>query len=254
MGHNRMPRLPSSRSWNEVVELLDDEAPSSRLVGQAAEAAEASFLSAADDPVYVEAVRILAVLAQSGTSDALGPALRREGLDLDRSESLLDLLHAVSTRLDEVGRSGGKTSDLGELARRSLLGTLHAMLVDRMPGLFTEERGDLANALGAFSGPDGFSALARGFFTRMTSETLAYWLERTLGAHVGDPGRRDAFDAALDQYSAEATRMIKEFSVGWFAKNALFSDGVPAHKTRGFAAIAFKKINDELKRKSEVDA
>lgn len=254
MGHNRLPQLPASRSWQEVVRLLDEAAPPARLIGHAADAARSSFSSVVDDPVYVEAVRILLVLARSDREMAFAPGLRREGIALGESESLLDLLDAVSLCLDEASRKNEGVSDLGELARRSVLGTLQTVLLDRMPGLFSEQRGDLDNALKQFAGPSGFSMLARGFFTRMTSETMAYWLERTLSAHLVDAGRRDAFDVALEQFSAEATRIIKEFSAGWFAKNASTPDTVPTERTRAYAAIAFKKINDELIRKTEVDA
>ena len=86
----------------------------------------------------------------------------------------------------------------------------------------------------------------------MTSETLAYWLERSLGAHIGNVQERNDFDAALAQFSAEATRIIQEFCTGWYAKNVLRADRAPDGATRAFAAVAFKKINDEMRRKTGV--
>lgn len=253
MGHNRLPRLPTSRNWQQVVQLLEASAPPQDIVAQTAISAQRSFQSAADDPVYVEAVRILIALAQAGQAGDTGPSLRRQGLELNQSETLLDLLDAVSERLENVSRTHQGVSDLGELSRRALLTTLHTRLLDRMPGLFGEQPGDLANALQHYSGPIGFSELSRGFFTAMTSETLAYWLERTLSAQVDDIGTRDAFDGALHQFSAEATRIIKEFSSGWYAKHALNVENTPVEAARSFAAVAFKKINDELSRKTGVD-
>ena len=253
MGHNRLPRLPTSRNWQQVVQLLEASAPPQDIVAQAAVAAQRSFQSAADDPVYVEAIRILIALAQAGQTDDSGPSLRRQGVNLNQSETLFDLLDAVSKRLEDVSRTYNGASDLGELSSRALLTTLHTRLLDRMPGLFAEQSGDLANALRHFSGPIGFSELSRSFFTAMTSETLAYWLERTLSAQVDDIGTRDAFDGALHQFSAEATRIIKEFSSGWYAKHALNVESAPVEAVRGFAAVAFKKINDELSRKTGVN-
>lgn len=204
--------------------------------------------------MYVETVRILVALSQAGSASEIGPALRREGIALDKNETLFDLLDAVSEHLDTTRRTKPGASDIGELARRALLATLHERLIERMPGLFAEQSGDLANAVSYFAGPAGFSDLSRSFFTRMTSGTLAYWLERTLSSRIEDLESRDAFDAALMQYSAEATRITREFSSGWFAKNALGRETTPSQATRAFAAIAFKKINDELRRKTGLNA
>lgn len=260
MGHNRLPRLPASRDWREVVGLLEEQAPAADVIAQAAIAAQRSFSQAVDDPVYAEAVRLLVAISQASLGGAFTPDLSRNALILTSDATLFDLLDAVGRRLDQMAHSARGTSDIGELARRSILGTLQQEFGARLPGLFDQQPGDLALAARDLSGPAGFSRLSRAFFTRMTSETLSYFLDRTLSAQLGagkgfdDIAQRDAFDAALTQFSFEATRIIREFSAGWFARHALSSRQTPDAATRGYAAIAFKKINDELSRKVGTDA
>ena len=100
-----------------------------------------------------------------------------------------------------------------------------------------------------------FSPLARAFFSRLVSETLSSYLDRTLSSHVGsgqrfgDMGGRAAFDAALDQYCAEATRIIREFSGGWYGKTLHREGRIESRHAAAFGAVAFKKITEELSRK-----
>ena len=86
--------------------------------------------------------------------------------------------------------------------------------------------------------------MARMFFGHLTGEALSSWLDRTLSTHVG-PGRRfahvgerSAFDAALNQYCAEATRMIREFSGGWYWKTLQRRGRIDTSDAAAFAAVA----------------
>lgn len=254
MGHNRLPRLPATRAWNEVASLVTTGSPSSEVVASAARAARKTFTNAIDDPVYADAVALLVTIARAGRDNDFVTNLRRNGLAVETEPDLMGLLEAVGKRLDAAGTDGAETSDVGDLARRALLGTLYASFGRELPGLFLAPD-DLTRAARSFSNPTGFSELARSFFTRMTSDTLSYWLDRMMGAQIGEGRRfhhaddRDAFDIALKQFSSETTRIIKEFSAGWYAKNAMSRSAEKTVNSRAYAAVAFRKIHDELQRK-----
>ncbi|SMX37435.1 hypothetical protein [Maliponia aquimaris] len=242
-----------------MASLVTSGAPSEEVVAASARAAQKTFSNAIDDPVYAEAVALLVIVSQAGQGDDFASSLRRNGVAVETAPDLIGLLEAVGQRLDAAGRQGGEVSDVGSLARRALLGALYTSFSQELPGLFPEPA-DLPKAVRKFSSPAGFSELARAFFTRMTAETLAYWLDRTMGAQIGDGRRfqdahdRNVFDAALSQFSAEATRIIKEFSAGWYAKNAFSNRGDLRERSKAYAAIAFKKINEELQRRVGDDA
>ena len=131
---------------------------------------------------------------------------------------------------------------------------------DRLPGLLAAEAADVRKAAAIMGRPREFSAAARAFFGAVTARSLSYWLDRTLSAQVGpeerfpDSRARGAFDAALAQYSSEATRIIREFAGGWYGKT-LYTDGtVTPARAAAFSAIAFRKITEELHYKRGLDA
>jgi hypothetical protein len=83
---------------------------------------------------------------------------------------------------------------------------------------------DVQQTLARLGTSDRFSIVARDFFSRLTSRCLGYFLSRELSKHVG-PDKRFAtikehseFNAALDLHCREASRIIKEFSGGWYGK------------------------------------
>jgi hypothetical protein len=256
VGHNILPRLPATKSWEAVVALIDSSASNASVVSETARAAERSFLEAPKDPVYAEAVRLMVQLAASGSADAFDIHLRQNGIAVPKDPSLEDVLQALGTQLDRVA-TDTRASDLGELARRALVSTVHEQINDRLPRLLEPEAGDLQAAVSRLSGPRAFGFLARQYFTRFTVETLSYWLDRELPAHLGPDQRfedlksRREFSAAIEQYASEASRIISDFCEHWYAR-AVLEDQLGA-RTPAFAAVALKKIRKELERKRGVD-
>lgn len=103
----------------------------------------------------------------------------------------------------------------------------------------------------AFSTTKQFSTLAKEFFTRLSRKYLTYFLSRELSNYVGGDGRfsnidRHAdFNQGLDLYCRQASRIIEEFSGGWFSKTN-FEGGITQAKAAGFVHVALKKLRAEL--------
>lgn len=256
MGHVHLGVLPGTRKWRAVVQLLEEAAPEDQVISAAATAAEKDLRRAVDDPVFIESLRLLATLPLVAGSPDFQGELRRAGIDAPRDLGLFDLVAAISARLDTIV-STGRCSDFSELSRRSLLATLTREVGDALPGLFEATPDDLQAALRRMAAPRAFARLARAYFTDLLSQTLSYWLDRTLSAQVGpgrrfnDVGERRAFDDALAQYSMEATRIIREFAAGWYGKSLSSGTIIGTKEATIFGAVAFKKIVEELARKRD---
>ena len=256
MGHIHLPQLPKTRAWREVVALLDGGATDDAVIAQAAIAAEREMREAADDPVFVEAVRLLAMVPHAARSGDYGIALTRIGLSVPNEPVFLDLLVAVGSRLDQHARAHGR-SDFGELARRALTGAFSQEIGGSVRTLFGSDHRDLQEAAARLSRPPEFSRLARRFFGELTERCLSSWLERVLSTRIGpdarfgDVAERAAFDRALSQYCAEATRIIREFAAGWYGKTLWRDGGTTPERAAVFGHVAMKKIGEELRRKHD---
>jgi hypothetical protein len=259
MGHSRLGVLPRSGRWRDVVGLLDAGAADSDVVAASARAAEKDMLRAADDPVFVEAVRLLLNIPLAARSKDFGKALRDIGLAVGDGPELLDLVAAAGERLDAVRRETRARSDFGEIAARALTGTLSRSVGDALPALFGATPDDLQVVARRISWAKGISGFTREFFGRLVAGTLSYWLDRTLALQIGEGRRfsttaaRHAFDSELDHYSSEATRIIKEFSSGWYGKTLHREGGFGTRDAAAFGAVALKKTVAELRARSTTD-
>ena len=260
MGHIHLGVLPRSKKWRDVVDLLTDGAAQTSVIAASARAAEGDLLNAAKDPVFIEAVRLLLLIPLAARSRDFGDALRLDGLQIKGDVSLFSLVNATMARLDEVRRAESERNDLGELAARALARTLGVCIGGELPGLFGVTPEDVQATARKLSFSSGIAFLCRSFFGDLVGTTLSYWLDRVLSVHVGAGQRfetvaaRGAFDVSLRQYSSEATRIIQEFSGGWYGK-ALHEKGtIGSQDAKIFGAVALKKICAELQTRWDRDA
>lgn len=258
MGHIRLGRLPRSKSWRAVVGLLTNGAQDDEIVSASTRAIERELAPAVSDPIFVEAVRLLCLIPQAARARDFGTGLRDIGVNVADQPDLTEMLMAAGRCLDRHAARGGR-SDFAELSRRALVGTLASEIGGNLPGLFGATPSDVRLSTARLSYDNGFSRAARAFFARLMSDTLSSWLDRTLSTQVGnglrfaDAADRATFDLALGQHCIEATRIIREFASGWYAKTILREGTITSERAAGFAAIAIKKIQQELRVRETAD-
>lgn len=253
MGHNTVGAIPRTTSWKKVIGSLNGLAAVPEVVSATAKAAEGDLLRASDDPVFIEAVRLLLNIPLAARSDDFGLALRNADLSVPDRPELMDLVIAVTERLDAMARESPRRTDLGELAARALARTLSSSIGDELPGLFAATPGDVQAIARNLSWSKGISELTRQFFGALVSECLSYWLDRTLATHTGEGLRfqsaaeRGRFDIERDHFTSEATRIIKEFSGGWYGKTLRREGRFRTQEAAQFGAVSLKKIVAELR-------
>ncbi len=259
MGHIHLPVIPRTRKWRDVVELLAGDAAPEDVVTLSAIAAEKDFARAASNPLFVEAVRLLLGIPHAARSSIFAVELQRLGLDVADGPELFDILTAVSKRIEDHGRALGGRDDFGELSTRALLSTLSDRIGTGIPSLFGSTPADVQIAARSLSWKNGIADLTRAYFGHLIARSLGYWLDRTLSAQIGSSNAidvaadRSEFDVALQQYVWEATRMIREFAPGWYGKRIHEDGGISSAQAAAFAAVAFKKITEELRIKRGAD-
>jgi hypothetical protein len=260
VGHVRLGTLPKTRKWRQVVDLITDGASVGTVAAASADAAENGLGKASEDQALVHAFWLLTQIPQAAKQKDFAEELRRLGLAVPSKPTLLEIVGAFTNEVDQHVRAAGKRTDLGEMAQHAAAETLTSLVGRELPSLFGPTAGDVQQAFAKLGTSDRFSVLARDFFSRLATRSLAYFLSRELSKHVGANkrfttiGEHSDFNAALDRHCREASRIIKEFSGGWYGKTLFQEGGISPQKAGQFAHVAFKKLRAELRKRRDANA
>jgi hypothetical protein len=253
MGHIRLGTLPRTRQWIEVLDLIGGGASTPDIAAATMDASQRGLSHAAKDPGLVYTFWLLTQVPIAARGDDFVARLRKLGLGVSDSPSLLDVVGAMTGAVDARLRRTGGRSDLGEMAQMAASEALTTLGTSPNRSLFETTTSDTQQTLKGFSSTKQFSALAKEFFTRLTRKYLTYFLSRELSNYVSGDGRfsnihgHAEFNKALDLHCRQASRIVEEFSGGWFSKSN-FEGGITQAKAAGFVHIALKKLRAELSK------
>lgn len=259
MGHVRLGNLPRTRKWQQVVALIEGGAGTAQIATATIAAAEQGFKLAAEDKGLVETIWLLTQLPLAARSDDFGQALQNVGLDVSDSPGLMEILGAFSDAIDKKLTNNGGRTDLGEMAQIAASETMAQTIGSRTQGLFGTTSADVKDAFSKLATNKQFSIFARDFFARLTNKCLGYFVAKGVSHHLGE-GRRfrtlaqqGEFTVALRLHSRETSKIIEEFSGGWFSKTNWEKKGISRKDAAGFSHVAMKKIVAELKEGAQAD-
>jgi hypothetical protein len=258
MGHQRLGKLPQSRKWRYVVELISGGADVRDIAAAVSAAAERSMIDASDDPAVRAAFYLLTQIPLAARKEHFVLELRTLGLRLGEQPSLAEIVSALADAVDGQVRSADGRTDFGEMVQLAAAESLHAVAGRQLPRLFGTTPEDVRSALAGLATVKQFSVLARDFFARLTRRHLDYYLSRELAMHVGINSRfqtireHKQFDEALDLHCRETARIVNEFSGEWFSKQN-YEGGIDHAKAGRFVHVAFDKIRKELRMRRDAD-
>lgn len=250
MGHVRLGELPKTRRWSQVVQLIDDpRAAPADIAVAVVTAAEQAYRAAGEDPGIVESLRAMAFLADASRSDDFADRLKEHGILVAGNEDAIGLLRVVLRDTEaRFGPVAGRTI-FSEFALAALQESLTQVVSEQTGSLFLSGLEDAQHAYRQFSTERGFAKLAHLFFARLLSRSLLYFTDHDAANRLGGDGRLRSepdlrsFNDAIDRYGSEAARIVEEFAGAWYSKRRWLG-GVD--ETEGLAAIAMRKIADEL--------
>lgn len=259
MGHIRLGRLPTSRSWRQVVGLMNQSVDVPAISAAVAAAAESELIAARGDPVLGHTLWLLTQLPQAARSERFEVELSALGFSPGSEQSLLNIVTGFSQAVDSQISDTADRTDLGELAKQAASESLSTLVGLQLPSLFGQSPDDLRIEVAKFATKERFASLARDFFARLTHKTLDYYVSRILADHVG-PDRsigtleqQAQFKSALEDHCREASLIVEQFAGGWFSK-ARFEGKLTRESSQRFADYALKKIRDELRARRAEDA
>lgn len=264
MGHTRLGNLARSKEWRGVVQLIAAGADVSQVADVTLKTTEKAFayVNINEDRGFNQAAWIMVQLGVAAKkADPIGH-LRDHGIDILSQTTVPGIISAISEAMDKPLDRHGKRSDLSEIARRALIGAVTDQMRPKLENrLFDVTAEDVRGVLKEFHKQKEFGSLSRKFFAKLTNESMDYFLSQTLSSQVGK-GQRFAsmnekaqFDQALTTHCYEASKIVEDYSGGWFSKHMYTEGGkISRQSVRGFASLAMKKMTDELKAGAAHDA
>ena len=254
MGHIRLARLPVTKRWEQVIELLRAGGSIAQLAAATAHAAETELQSAKGDPALAYTIWLLTQLPLAARSQQFRKRLVELGFEADAGQSVLALVAGFSLAVDRNTAGRSDRTDLGELARQAAAESLSSTIGASTQSLFGASADDVQRELGRLATKERFARLASDFFARLTQKTLEYYLSRELPNHIGRDkhlqtiARQIEFRVALERHCREAALIVDEFAGGWYSKGNFQGTLNPA-TAQGFADYALKKMRDELRKR-----
>lgn len=255
MGHMRLGRLPKTRRWQQVVELLDT-APedTAGIAATVVLAADRRLRDLAGDPSPTYCFWLLTRIAWASRGQDFVGDLAKLGIEAADDSSVLTFISQVADRVRNELSPHTSSGHFTELASLALRRALSETVGQHGPGLFGRSVDDLQQAFRVHSTRDQFGALSRRFFADFLARTLRSFVGRELSRHVGgtsgitNVADSAEFTQALDTYARESARIVEDFAGGWYSKHNWEAKGeITEEEAQKFVAVVLRKLRMELK-------
>lgn len=256
MGHERVGTLPRTKRWQNLISdisiIEEQKQPQiATIVKKTLDNVRTRYNRIYKDTGVQAAFGFLVSLAINNLAQSVGFSSAEVKLDDNPSTVRLAQLlniwvskHAGSMEYAEIARRAGSDTIARWTQQKSVQGHL-----------FSKDY-DAKNVWNYASNAKGFCEVARIFFAKFTERYLRYFLERAASAELSSLSIREDFSRRLQshlddvsKHAFETSKITQSFAAGWFNKHALETRPSDS-EIEGFLAIAFGKLQEELRRES----
>jgi len=261
MGHIRLGILPKHHRWQELIRYLDDpDISTSDVAGKVIDNSKDILARDSVQSVLGYCVWFLAQLTLAARKRDLETTLAQLGLQVTQSTSAAEFLAQVSEVTSCHISAVAPYTALNTMAGLSLREALTRTVGIQATTLFGAGLLDVQLALKKYSTQKQFASLLHFFFTAFLRRTLQFVIEKEIANHLG-PDRRLTdvndladFDAALEVFASQTSRIVDEFSGGWYSKRAWQQGDISQPDATQFVHIALQKLQSDLELSGVRDA
>jgi len=251
MGHIRLGRLPRTRGWTAVFDILEAGDGDAVALAKAVASASARDLDTLHGApgVVGDGLWVLAVLGEGGDADDLVSRLDGlgwRGLDVATPAALVSGLPPQECR-------SGVGAVFCEMADLSIRSALSRYLASGSLSLFGTARDDVAASCRDLGRPATFAQVARDYLAEFMSRVVRYSVDRESSNFMGTShawstsGDLLELGDRLDAYCRESSLLVRDFAEGWYSKTRYHSEeGVTREAATGFAAHALTKLRQDM--------
>jgi hypothetical protein len=257
MGHIRLGRLPTTRRWRDVLELLEASPEDvSAIASATALAAERRLRELSNDPSLAYCFWILTRIASASRESAFHESLAELGIPSQYDDTALSFIARVSEHVQDQFEGHPASGPFAELASLAMRRAISDTVGHEGRSLFGSSLDDLREAFRRHSSPVRFGALAKSFFSDLVSRTLRFFVEREVSNNIGTGHAMAtvqsgaAFVDALDLHARESARIMEKFGQDWYSRHNWETHGrISRDEAQGFVGYAMRKVRGELVRR-----
>lgn len=256
MGHERVGALPRTKRWRTIVNTianLSSNSPSdvSLLADQTLQNVSSQFQKIYADKGVQAAFGYLVFLATQSLPQSSGVSSPPATISDEQSPV------RIVQQLNEWVSQHAESREYSEIATRAVADTIAEWTRNQSKQhLLFEEDISARSVWNQTANGSGFCEVARLFFSHFTERYLRYFLEREASAQIANIRDRQHFNQNLhrhiddvSRHAFETSKITQSFAAGWFNKHAQ-TTRPSDREIKGFLAIAFGKLHEELKREA----
>ncbi len=254
MGHIRVGILPKTRKWKQLIGLLNSkESPIDEIATETAKAAKEFFSEKKTEPALTFSYWLLTQITYRARKDDYISELKKINLDISNVKNIFDFLGHVADYTKNEIKKRGESFPISEFAQLALREVLTEYVGQENESLFGTTLEDVRIACQRYSSPRQFSKIARLYFAKVFARGLKYIISKEAPNNVGagykfeDVSSLSDFNAALEAYCYQSSKIVEKFAEGWYSKKNWQGD-ILEQDVKGFVAVAVDKVRDEIAR------
>lgn len=255
MGHIRLGRLPKTYKWRNVFQALENAELSPEIIAKAiSQSARNEFDSLKGDHSLSFCFWVLATVVSASKTDSFIDKLEQIGINTKNINSGIQFAKNIAQYISKTLNDLGRPNAFSIIAELSVNETISNILISQSDSLFGTNINDIKAAYAKTATKKQFGLISRQFFSTFLKRSIQFIADKEISNFVGkdrsikNTSELVSFQKALSLYCYQSSKIIEDYSGGWFSKQSWQTRNEISYKSvEGFIAYAIEKINMDLR-------
>lgn len=256
MGHIRLGRLPKTYKWRNVFQALESDELSPETIAKAiSQSARNEFDSLKGDPSLSFCFWVLVSVVSAAKTDSFIDRLEQIGIKAKNINSGLQFAKNIAQFISKSLNDFGRPNAFASIAELSVNETISNIIIKQSKSIFGTNIDDIQAACEKTATKKQFGIISRQFFSTFFKRSIQFIADKEISNSVGkdrliaNTSELVSFQRALSLYCYQSSKIIEDYSGGWFSKQSWQTKNeIPYKSAEGFMAYAIEKINMDLRR------
>ena len=255
MGHTRIGRIPKSKSWEKIIELLNSSGDETQrlskediasIANESILATEKGLIEASNDSGVYNAIFIVAKILESIATKAESSEYY---IDINKIADSREFAFEIHSRVRSFLVENCFSSDKSEIALKSISRSILEATAQKQLSL---DGIDSDNELRRLASKNGFAEFGQRFIANYTYSYINFFLSRISNYSVGGERLQNInqlsnFNTENQKHWNESAYIVRDLSGFWFAKSAFHEKNITPQSVRAYLSLAFRKMSSEAK-------